>query len=78
MEKQTMHKTIYSEEHKLLITKLKQARKKSGLKQEDVAKKLGKTQSYISKIEAGQRRIDVLQLKELAAVYNKKSGYFIK
>lgn len=73
-----MDKTIYSEDHKSLVGKLIQARKKKGLKQEDVAKLLGKTQSYVSKIEAGQRRIDIIQLKEFARIYNKKLSFFIK
>ncbi|MDD5042864.1 MAG: helix-turn-helix domain-containing protein, partial [Candidatus Omnitrophica bacterium] len=36
------------------------------------------TQSYVSKIEAGQRRLDVVQLSELAAVYKKNLTYFLK
>ena len=36
------------------------------------------TQSFISKIEAGQRRIDVVQLKEFAKIYKKSLDYFIK
>ncbi len=73
-----MEKTIYSKEHKALVNKLIKAREKLGLRQEDVAKLLGRTQSYISKIEAGQRRIDLIQLKEFAKIYKKNLNYFIK
>jgi len=73
-----MDKTIYSKEHKALVQKLIEARENKKLRQEDVAKLLGRTQSYISKIEAGQRRIDLIQLKEFAKTYKKSLGYFIK
>ena len=73
-----MVRTIYTKTHKALVEKLIKARKKVGFNQKDVAKKLGKTQSYISKIESGQRRIDIVQLKELAEIYKKSPGHFIK
>ena len=73
-----MSKTIYSKDHKFLTEQLKKARLEAGLNQEKVAELLGKTQSYISKIEAGQRRIDVIQLKEFAKTYKKSLDYFIK
>ncbi len=73
-----MDKTIYSEGHKALIGKLIEARRIKGLKQEDVGKLLGKTQSYVSKIEAGQRRVDIIQLKEFAKIYKKNLSFFIK
>lgn len=68
---------IYSKEHKDIVGKLKEARLASGMEQEDVAKKIGRTQSYISKIESGQRRISILQLKEMAKVYKKDINYFL-
>jgi transcriptional regulator with XRE-family HTH domain len=71
-------KTIYSEEHKLVAARIKQAREESGLKQEAVAKILGRTQSYISKIESGQIRIDINLLTELAKVYKKDIEFFLK
>lgn len=58
--------------------KLIEAREEKKLRQEDVVKLLGRTQSYISKIEAGQRRIDLIQLKEFAKIYKKKLDFFIK
>ncbi|NQU77548.1 helix-turn-helix transcriptional regulator [Candidatus Falkowbacteria bacterium] len=73
-----MQNTIYSKEHKHLVDQLKKARKKAGFEQKKVAKLLGMTQSSISKIESGQRRVDVVQLKELANIYKKKLDFFIK
>jgi transcriptional regulator with XRE-family HTH domain len=71
------NKTIFSEDHKIIIKKLKQARFEMGLNQGQVANVLKKTQSYVSKIESGQRRIDVIQLKGFAKIYKKDLGYFI-
>lgn len=73
-----MGKTIYSKDHKFLVEQLKKARIEAGLDQAKVAELLGKTQSYISKIEGGQRRIDIFQLKVFAKVYKKPFDYFIK
>lgn len=73
-----MTKSLYSNDHRSLVEQLKNARKEAGMDQKDVAKALGKTQSYVSKIEAGQRRIDVVQLKELAKIYKKAISFFIK
>ncbi|MBZ1348178.1 MAG: helix-turn-helix domain-containing protein [Candidatus Nealsonbacteria bacterium] len=47
------------------------------LKQEDVAQRLKKPQSYISKIERGERRVDITELKELAKIYKKDIGNFV-
>jgi len=73
-----MPRAIYNEEHKKIVERLKQARFDAGLDQVEVAEKLGRTQSYISKIESGQRRFDVLQLKEFAKLYKKPLDYFVK
>lgn len=73
-----MDKTIFTQSHKHLVAELIKARRQAKLNQQDVARKLGRTQSYISKIESGQRRIDIVQLKELAAIYKKKLRSFIE
>ncbi|MGC8744991.1 MAG: helix-turn-helix domain-containing protein, partial [Verrucomicrobiia bacterium] len=49
-----MDKTIYTKDHKYLIEQLKKARLEIGLGQKEVAKLLGRTQSYVSKVESGQ------------------------
>ena len=66
-----MIKTIFSKEHKYTVKQLKKARLEAGLDQVEVAKILGRTQPHISKIEAGQRRLDITQIKEFAKIYKK-------
>ena len=73
-----MSKAIYSKDHKYIVEQLKKARQEAGLEQAEVAKLLDKTQSHISKVEAGQRRIDIVALKEFAKIYKKDISFFIK
>ena len=73
-----MTKTIFSSDHKYMVERLKSARLEAGLDQAEVAKILGRTQPHISKIEAGQRRLDITQIKAFAKIYNKDITYFIE
>lgn len=72
-----MKKSIYKKEYKKVVDSLKKARHESGLTQAQVANKLGCHQSYISKIERMERRIDIIELKELAKIYKKQLDYFL-
>lgn len=74
----TMKKVIYSTEHKSLVARLKKARLDAGLDQTVVARLLGTSQSYISKIESGQRRVDIVLLKQFAKIYKKDLEFFLK
>ena len=73
-----MEKTIYSKQHRIMVKRLRKTRKKRGLNQIDVAKLLGVTQSYVSRVESGQRRIDIVELKAFAKLYRKKIEYFLR
>ena len=73
-----MTKSIYTKEYKKVIERLKKARQEAGFKQIEVARKLARTQSYISKVEKGERRIDIVELKKIADIYKKSLDYFIK
>lgn len=72
-----MKKAIYTRRYKTLIARLKQARIDRKLNQVQVAKSLGTSQSHISKVESGQRRLDVIQLEEFAKLYGKTLSYFV-
>lgn len=61
-----MPKTIFGGDHRHLVEVLVEARLKSGLTQAQVAKRVGKDQTFISIIERGQRRVDVLEFVALA------------
>lgn len=67
---------IWSPEYKAFLKKLRQARKEAGLTQVQAAKKLGKPQSYVSKCESGERRVDVVELRKYAKLYKKTVGFF--
>lgn len=56
-----MPKSVFSGAHEHLVSVLKEARQQSGIKQADLAARLGKDQSFVSLIEGSQRRVDVLE-----------------
>jgi transcriptional regulator with XRE-family HTH domain len=64
-----MEKTIYSREYAAVLRLLRAAREKAGITQIDLAKKLKLTQSFVSKIERGDRRLDIVQLRTICRVY---------
>lgn len=72
-----MNKSVYTKDYKEIIERLKIARVEASLSQQEVADKLSKPQSYISKIESGERRLDVAEMKKIAQIYKKPSSYFI-
>lgn len=73
-----MANNIYSAEYKKITERLREARIEVGFTQEQVAEKLGKPQSYVSKSEAGERRLDITELRKFAELYKKTINYFIK
>lgn len=68
---------IYSDEYQHFIKMLKQARAETGLTQTQVAIMLGKPQSYVAKIESGERRVDVAEFAEISLLYMKPLEYFL-
>ena len=66
----------YQEAYKNFLARLIEARKQAGLTQVEVAKRLGRAHSFISKCELGERRVDFVELQQLAKLYNKDLSFF--
>jgi transcriptional regulator with XRE-family HTH domain len=64
-----MPSSVFTDTYQLLIAKLRTARLSAGLTQAQAAAKFGRHQSMISKLESGERRVDVIELAELASLY---------
>ena len=65
-----LEKSIYTGEYSTVIRLLRQAREDAGLTQVDLAKRLGQTQSFVSKFERGDRRLDIIQLRSILSHLN--------
>lgn len=66
--KAKMPKAIYRPEHDVLVHLLKDIRIRAGLKQAQCSEALGRSQSFMSDVENGIRRLDLVQLRDLCAV----------
>ena len=62
-----MDKSIASPRHQALASLLRELRLDAGLSQVEVADLLGEAQSFVSKYEGGVRRLDLIELEQVAA-----------
>jgi len=70
--------SAHSTAYRRFLARLRQARREAGLTQVQVARRLGKRQSFVSKCESGERRVDVVELAVLARLYAKPITWFLK
>jgi transcriptional regulator with XRE-family HTH domain len=68
MPKTTLRKTLRTKGHRTLIDILVESREQAGLTQRDLAARLRRPHSFIGRIEAGERRVDVIEFIEIARV----------
>jgi transcriptional regulator with XRE-family HTH domain len=67
---------VHTSAYQQFLKRLRQARIDAGLTQVHVAKKLRKPQSFVSKIESGERRLDFVEVQRLAKLYGKPLKFF--
>ena len=72
----SLKSTDYRRRYLEFRRKLRQAREEAGLRQEDVARRLRKPQSFVSKCESGERRVDFIELLLFVEIYKKPEDYF--
>lgn len=70
-------RSVHTPAYRHFLTRLVAARQKAGLTQVAVARALRVPQSKISRMESGERRVDVIELQELARLYRKRIAYFL-
>ena len=66
LARRSMQKSLKSAEYARLIEALVAARHRAGIRQQALAKKLGRPQSFIAKYEGGERRIDLIEFVAIA------------
>ena len=68
--------STYQRAYKEFLTRLRQARVDAGLLQTEASALLGKSRTFVSKCELGERRVDVIEAQQFAKIYKKKFTYF--
>ena len=71
-------KSIYKDAYRALLTALVEAREAAGLTQQQVADRLGRPQSFVSKVENGERRLDVVESIELCRLLGADASGLIR
>lgn len=71
-------KSVHTRNYRLFLDMLIKARKDVGMTQEELAKSLNRPQSFISKCENGERRVDVVELLEILKAIGSDPLKFIK
>ncbi|EFI3319821.1 TPA: helix-turn-helix domain-containing protein [Escherichia coli] len=62
--------SIYSNDYQMVIKALREARIACGITQQEVASAFGRPQSFIAKVESGERRLDVVEFVRLCRFLN--------
>ncbi|ATU68382.1 helix-turn-helix domain-containing protein [Piscinibacter gummiphilus] len=57
-----MHKSLYSRPNDVLVSLLRDMRRARRLRQSDLARRLGRSQAIVSRVESGERRLDIVEL----------------
>jgi transcriptional regulator with XRE-family HTH domain len=71
-------KTVFSKINDDLVKFLREARTKAGLTQVEAAKRLGCRQTFISKIECGERRVDMVEFVVMMRAYDTDPARFLR
>nr|WP_132807673.1 helix-turn-helix transcriptional regulator [Tepidamorphus gemmatus] len=71
-------KSLHSDEYEAFLQVLIAARKDAGITQQDLAKALGKPQSFVSKYERRERRLDVVEFVAVARAIGLEPGKTIR
>lgn len=69
--------SVHDRRYQRFLERLRKARLEADFTQEEVAAKLKKPQSFVSKCETGERRVDIIELQLFAKLYRKSLTWFV-
>jgi len=70
--------SLHDKRHKALVVRLVEAREEAGLTQEKLAKRMGRSQRFISYCETGERRVDAIEFLDFCRALEKPPSWFIE
>ena len=71
------NKALHTKQYLRFAKRLREARERSGLSQEAVAKAMGHHQRFVSLCETADRRVDVVEFRDFCRVYKLPPSYFL-
>jgi transcriptional regulator with XRE-family HTH domain len=72
-----MEKSIHSARYAVFLRVLRETRRRAGLTQTQLAQQIGETQTFVSKCERGERRVDVVELRTLCQAFGLSLKQFV-
>lgn len=73
----TFRSATHRSAYQWMLRRLREAREKAGMTQVEAGAALRRPQSYVSKCELGERRIDPIDLQEFAELYRRPLAFFL-
>lgn len=71
-------KSLHSRAYDRFRQSLKAARQAAGLTQVEAARRLGRPQSFVAKVEMGERRVDIVELADMCRIYGRSLSSFVR
>lgn len=69
---------LHDERYRAFVERLSKARKEAGLSQEQAAEAMGRHQSFVSRCETGERRVDAVEFLDFCMAYGLPPSWFLE
>ena len=71
-------KSTYTRQYREFLVRIKAARKDAGMTQQELARRLKRPQSFVSKYESGERRLDIIEFMHVAMAIGINASDFVE
>ena len=71
-------KSLHTPRYRAFLRLLRQARAEAGMTQAELAQAVQRSQTWVSKCELGERRVDIVELEDLAEALDKPMEWFVR